>query len=81
MDRLALDAIQEAVAEKRPDRAYSTVLENQISMCGIVPLIFVMETLRKLGRLNKIEEVGYTTSAAVSGDTDRVVGYAGLILE
>ncbi len=81
VDRQALDALQKAVAEKRPDLAYATVLENQISMCGIVPMVFVMESLRKLGRLNKIDEVGYTTSAAVSGDTDRVVGYAGLVLD
>ena len=38
-----------------------------------------METLRWLGRLKRCESVGYTTSAEASGDTSRVVGYAGLL--
>jgi AmmeMemoRadiSam system protein B len=79
IDRIALDAIHEAVKKSKPEYALETVHEYQISMCGIVPAVFAMETLRHLGKLNQVEEVGYTTSAAVSGDDSRVVGYAGLL--
>jgi AmmeMemoRadiSam system protein B/AmmeMemoRadiSam system protein A len=79
VDRIALDAIREAVKKSKPEYALETVHEYQISMCGIVPAVFAMETLRHLGKLNQVEEVGYTTSAEVSGDTSRVVGYAGLL--
>ncbi|MDR2438568.1 MAG: AmmeMemoRadiSam system protein B [Planctomycetaceae bacterium] len=81
IDRIALDAIHEAVKKSRPEYALETVREYQISMCGIVPAVFAMETLRHLGKLNHVEEVGYTTSAELSGDTSRVVGYAGLLFQ
>lgn len=79
VDRIALDAIHRAAAEQNPEWALRTIYEQQISMCGIVPATFVMETLRLMGRLDWVEEIGYTTSAESSGDTSRVVGYAGLV--
>ena len=79
VDHIALDAIYRATAELNPEHALRTVYEQQISMCGIVPAVFVMETLRVMGRLDRVEEVGYMTSVDVSGDPSRVVGYAGLI--
>jgi len=79
VDRIALDAIYQAAAELNPEHALRTIYEEQISMCGVVPAVFVMETLRAMGRLDRVTEVGYTTSAEASGDTSRVVGYAGLI--
>jgi AmmeMemoRadiSam system protein B len=79
VDRLALDAIYRAAAELNPGHALRTVHEQRISMCGIIPAVFVMETLRMIDRLDRVIEVGYTTSAEASGDTSRVVGYAGLI--
>ena len=79
IDHIALDAIYRATAELNPEYALRTIYEQQISMCGVVPAVFVMETLRAMGRLDRVEEVGYMTSADVSGDTSRVVGYAGLI--
>jgi AmmeMemoRadiSam system protein B len=81
IDRIALDAIQDAVKNSRPELALNVVYENQISMCGIIPAVFVMETLRRLGQLNTVREMGYTTSAETSGDTGRVVGYAGLLFQ
>ena len=75
LDRLALDAI----ATLDPARVYETVRRNRISMCGMAPCVIVMETLRRLGCLNRCESVGYATSAEASGATDRVVGYAGLL--
>jgi AmmeMemoRadiSam system protein B len=38
-----------------------------------------MEALRQLKLLKKCEPVGYATSAEVSGDKNRVVGYAGML--
>jgi AmmeMemoRadiSam system radical SAM enzyme/AmmeMemoRadiSam system protein B/AmmeMemoRadiSam system protein A len=75
VDRLALDAMRALDTE----RLFNTVEEKRISMCGIVPAVVVMETLRCLKRLNRCEEVGYATSAEASGDTQRVVGYAGML--
>jgi len=77
VDRLALDAIQSL----DPERVYNTVWKNRISMCGIGPCVIVMETLRRLGCLNRCETVGYATSADAGGPVDRVVGYAGLLFE
>jgi AmmeMemoRadiSam system protein B len=39
-----------------------------------------METLRQLDQLHRCKRVGYATSAEVSGDSSRVVGYAGMLL-
>jgi len=75
IDRLALKALETL----DPEQLYRTVIEKRISMCGMRPAVAVMETLRTWGCLSRIEEVGYATSADASGDTARVVGYAGLL--
>ena len=75
LDRLALDAI----ATLDPEALYETVQGNRISMCGMAACVVAMETLRWLGSLTRCESVGYVTSAESSGDTRRVVGYAGLL--
>lgn len=77
LDRMALDALETLDAEK----LCSTVLENGITMCGVYPATFVLAALKKAGRLHTFTEVGYTTSAESSGDTERVVGYAGYIFQ
>ncbi len=76
LDRLALDAMETL----DPARLYETVRGRRISMCGMMPAVIVMETLRQWGRLGRCRLVGYTTSAEASGDTGRVVGYAGVLL-
>ena len=75
VDRMALDAIETL----DPANLFKTVTDNQISMCGALPAVLVMETLRRLDSLNRFESVGYATSGEVSGDTNRVVGYAGML--
>jgi AmmeMemoRadiSam system protein B len=45
-------------------------------MCGVVPAALVMQTLKELGMQTKIEQLSYDTSAGVTGDASRVVGYA-----
>ncbi|MGQ9574863.1 MAG: AmmeMemoRadiSam system radical SAM enzyme [Thermoguttaceae bacterium] len=75
VDRMALDAIESL----DPARLYQTVLDNRISMCGMIPAVLVLETLRQLGCLNQVQAVGYATSAETSGDRTQVVGYAAML--
>lgn len=74
LDDMALQAMETL----HPSKLYETVMHQQITMCGLVPAVIVMETLRLLGNLTTCERTAYATSADVSGDTTRVVGYAGL---
>jgi AmmeMemoRadiSam system protein B/AmmeMemoRadiSam system protein A len=74
-DRLALDAL----ATGDPQLLIDTCHDNDISMCGLIPAAFVMETLRQLQLDFKVLEVDYATSADTSGDKSQVVGYAGAL--
>ncbi|MCO6457551.1 MAG: AmmeMemoRadiSam system radical SAM enzyme [Pirellulaceae bacterium] len=76
LDELALQALETL----DPQHLLETVRQHDISMCGVLPAVVVMETLRILGRLGKCQRVAYATSADVSGDASRVVGYAGVLL-
>jgi AmmeMemoRadiSam system protein B/AmmeMemoRadiSam system protein A len=77
-----LDAIAlEALERLDPEAALETIRAHNISMCGVFPAVIVMETLRRLGRLTKATRCGYATSADATGETDRVVGYAGMLFE
>lgn len=75
VDRLALDCLEAL----DPRRLFTTVHQQRISMCGVIPAVVVMLVLRELGRLHRAELVGYSTSAEVTGDSSRVVGYAGML--
>jgi AmmeMemoRadiSam system radical SAM enzyme/AmmeMemoRadiSam system protein B/AmmeMemoRadiSam system protein A len=75
LDHLALEAMESL----DPARLYDTAEQYQISMCGMRPAVIVMQTLRELGLLHRCCQVGHTTSAESSGDTRRVVGYAGVL--
>ena len=77
LDRIALDAL----ATLDPETLLTTVREHDISMCGVLPAVIVLETLKRLGGADRYEELGHTTSASVSGDTSRVVGYAGALID
>ncbi|MEM8733350.1 MAG: AmmeMemoRadiSam system protein B, partial [Planctomycetota bacterium] len=70
----------DAMATGDPDKLIDACRDHEISMCGVVPAAFVMETLHQLGKPFRVEEVAYTTSAEVSGDKSQVVGYAGSLL-
>ncbi len=74
-DHLALERIQAL----DPIGLYETVLGNHISMCGIIPTTITLLTVLELGA-TQAELVRYTDSGEVSGDTDQVVGYAGLVI-
>jgi len=75
VDKPVLDAIRSL----NPEQFFDTVMARQISMCGVYAAAFVLKTLQALGDLNEALPVGYTTSGAVSGDLQRVVGYAGML--
>jgi MEMO1 family protein len=55
------------------------VREEQISMCGVWPTVVMLTAAKKLGA-RTARLVRYATSADVSGDQRRVVGYAGLTI-
>lgn len=75
-DHLALERIRAL----DPKGLYETVLGNRISMCGIMPTTIVLLAAKKLGA-KRARLVRYTDSGEASGDTDQVVGYAGLIID
>jgi AmmeMemoRadiSam system protein B len=76
LDAMALAAMQSG----DPQRLYETVTRHNISMCGVLPAVIVMETLRLLGKSPRAVQVAYGTSGDVSKERDRVVGYAGMLL-
>lgn len=73
-DRKAIDAM----LALDPDRLYRTVRAERISMCGVVPAAVVLFAVLALGATSA-RLVRYATSGEVSGDRDRVVGYAGIL--
>lgn len=75
LDRLAIDRILSI----DPEGLYHTVKKERISMCGYLPAAVMLFAACILGPV-KATLVKYTTSAEVSGDYDRVVGYAGIII-
>lgn len=60
-----------------PKGLFTTVFENQITMCGVLPTVITLLASKQLGA-RQVELVEYTDSGAVSGDTNQVVGYASL---
>lgn len=66
-----------AMTDFDPAALYKTVVENRISMCGVLPAVVVMHAARELGA-SSCRLVRYAHSGQVNGDNDRVVGYAGL---
>ncbi len=75
-DRYALEAI-EALDEKGLARV---VEAHGISMCGFVPVYMTLILAKGLGA-EKAALIDYRTSAEAGGEEDRVVGYAGFVVE
>ena len=63
------------------DSLFATCRTHHISMCGVIPAVIVLKTLKKLGSIHQSRQIGYATSADRTGDTSRVVGYAGRIFQ
>lgn len=63
--------------EMNPRVLYDVCRTQSISMCGLGPAVAMLFALKKYGAMHA-ETVMHTTSAEVSGDYRRVVGYAGM---
>lgn len=63
-----------------PVGLYSVVREMGISMCGVLPMTLGLMIALELGATHA-ELAAYGTSGDASGDYERVVGYAGVIVE
>jgi MEMO1 family protein len=62
-----------------PQGLYDTIMTESISMCGFGPAVAMLTAAKLLGA-SKAQLVQYATSGDVSGDKDRVVGYAGIVI-
>jgi hypothetical protein len=81
--------VPDSLARKKDDKAikrildldpvglYETVTKEKISMCGYLPVTTMLFAAKALGA-QSAKLVKYTTSGEVSGDYERVVGYAGI---
>jgi hypothetical protein len=58
---------------------YDAVMREHISMCGFGPAVAVLTAAKRLGA-RSAELVKYATSGDISGDLERVVGYAGIVI-
>ncbi|MFW5486998.1 MAG: AmmeMemoRadiSam system protein B [Desulfovibrio sp.] len=56
-----------------------TVVQRQISMCGVQPMVVGMLAAMEMGA-SAARITGYSTSGDVTGDNSSVVGYAGAII-
>ncbi len=68
-------ALNEIVALE-PERLYSAVIENEITMCGFGPAVAALVAARALGA-TKADVVDYTHSGMATHDDHEVVSYAG----
>ncbi|MBU6179079.1 MAG: AmmeMemoRadiSam system protein B [Verrucomicrobia bacterium] len=76
LDALALDRLEAA----DPRGLWETCLDHRISMCGLRPAVAALRALSH-HREPSVEITAYETSARVSGDDSRVVGYATAVME
>ncbi len=74
-DKQALDCI----IDLDPQKLYRTIIENNISMCGFIPVAITLLAAKLLGATSA-RLVGYTDSGETSGDLNQVVGYAGFVI-
>jgi MEMO1 family protein len=59
---------------------YEVCRREAISMCGLGPAVLMLTAMQKLG-VKQGELIKYATSGDVSGDCERVVGYAGMLFD
>jgi AmmeMemoRadiSam system protein B len=74
-DRAAIDPI----LKLDPRGVFEAVAQQNISMCGFGPVAAMLTAAKKLGA-KSAELIKYATSGDISGDLDRVVGYAGIVI-
>ncbi len=81
-DRLARkvdSSVIEKIKNFDPEGLYNIVLSNQISMCGFIPTVTMLLASKMLGA-KEVQIIKYATSAEVSRDYERVVGYLGAVV-
>ncbi len=76
LDHLAIEPILNLDARA----LFQTVERESISMCGVIPTTVMLEYARARGA-SKATLIDYATSGDAFGDRERVVGYAGIIVE
>lgn len=62
-----------------PKGLFNTVVEEDISMCGMAPTVIMLNAALEAGA-TKVETICYTNSGEASGDYDRVVAYYSAIV-
>ena len=62
-----------------PEGLYRTVRDGRISMCGVLPMVAMLEAARLAGA-SRATLVRYGNSGDITGDQSSVVGYAGVVL-
>ena len=62
-----------------PEGLYRTVADENISMCGVVPVTVALFAARALGA-QRVHVVEHATSGDVTGDHDAVVGYLSAVV-
>lgn len=75
-DFLGIDAFQTG----DPARLFDTATAHDISMCGLMPAVTVLRALHLSHDPPRPELIHYDNSATVSGNFERVVGYAGCVI-
>ncbi len=68
------------IQNRDPAGLWETVSSEKITMCGVNPVTVMLHCCESLGA-KEAELVKYMTSGEVSGDMEKVVGYAGLIIK
>jgi AmmeMemoRadiSam system protein B len=68
----------ESILSLDPDRFIDTVLDNSITLCGVLPISSLLVAANQEGKIST-QLAGYNTSGHITGDYNQVVGYAGII--
>ncbi len=69
----------ERILSLDPRGLFDVVTEQDISMCGLGPAVVMLTAARALGA-RTAELVKYATSGDASGERNKVVGYAGVVI-
>jgi len=72
--------IIKAILDMDEKELYTSVINNNISMCGYGPTISMISAMKKLGAKSS-RLLSYSTSGDITGDYSSVVGYGSLIIE
>ncbi len=76
IDKLAITQMENYA----PADLFTLVRDQGISMCGVNPVVVMLEAARELGA-RSCQLLEYNHSGVVNGDMQSVVGYAALIVE